>query len=495
MNIGLVDLYKAILKTGWLITDEKNYVYRDLSSVSGENKEPFILLDKQVALPTRENLNNSGKENLLIFHPLLEGLIGGESPVIGKLRRAYSIRFTYSATTLFTALLSSAGHASETSKFSPDQMDLLKVLSADIDDKTIKTWNKLIEIAFEQFKSSNGFADIYISSNSVVDGEAYSRYATVKFPIYEELAKDKDKFFGSSIQIRKSDRKVYMNLFEFMFPGIDKKNHFSRGTNSRIAPYLDSLFKTFGNLFTITNNLYQNFKDVIKIDESVQVELDWIQYVSPDIEALKNLAQSVPQQYGNYPIKVEDAKREQTGSTVQPLNKSPSAVAATAVNINNAVENNFNNNPPIVNSVQQEPAKKEDINSFSLGVPISEANGVVGQKVTDLSANMVSSSAGRGFFDPKQALVHQVQSVYQQGGVGRVAATQVQQQVGFNTSANLITSMAPTNNGWNNVNNGFDVINNNINAPMMAREIARSRLNGQAAPFTQSGIMDRGSVI
>jgi hypothetical protein len=77
MNIGLVDLYKAILKTGWLITDEKNYVYRDLSSVSGENKEPFILLDKQVALPTRENLNNSGKENLLIFHPLLEGLIGG----------------------------------------------------------------------------------------------------------------------------------------------------------------------------------------------------------------------------------------------------------------------------------------------------------------------------------------------------------------------------------------------------------------------------------
>jgi hypothetical protein len=33
MNIGLVDLYKAILKTGWLITDEKNYVYRDLLRV------------------------------------------------------------------------------------------------------------------------------------------------------------------------------------------------------------------------------------------------------------------------------------------------------------------------------------------------------------------------------------------------------------------------------------------------------------------------------
>jgi hypothetical protein len=55
--------------------------------------------------------------------------------------------------------------------------------------------------------------------------------------------------------------------------------------------------------------------------------------------------------------------------------------------------------------------------------------------------------------------------------------------------------MAPTNNGWNNVNNNFDNINNNINAPMMAREIARSRLNGQAPPFTQNGILDRGSVI
>ncbi len=493
MNIGLVDLYKAILKTGWLITDEKNYVYRDLSSVSGENKEPFILLDKQVALPTRENLNNSGKENLLIFHPLLEGLIGGESPVIGKLRRAYSVRFTYSATTLFTALLSSASHTSETSKFSPDQMDLLKVLSADIDEKTIKTWNKLISIAFEQFKSSNGFADIYISSNVVVDGEAFSRYATVKFPIYEELAKDKDKFFGSSIQIRKSDRKVYMNLFEFMFPGIEKKNHYSRGTNSRIAPFLDSLLKTFGNLFAITNNLYENFYQVIKIEPNVKVEIDWLQYVSPDIEALKNLAQSVPQQYGNYPVKVEDTKRENTGSVVQPLNKPNTHVAATQTKVENNTPS-FNNNPPIIEKAQQQEVK-QDTNSFSLGVPISDANGVIGQKVTDISANIVSSSTGRGFFDPRQALANQVQSVYQQGGVGRVAATQIQQQVNFDTGANLISSMAPTNNGWNNVNNNFDNINNNINAPMMAREIARSRLNGQAPPFTQNGILDRGSVI
>ena len=57
----LEGIYTAILNTGWLIVDETNkYVHRNMSQVTGEKTEPFIMLDKQVALPTRENLNNSG---------------------------------------------------------------------------------------------------------------------------------------------------------------------------------------------------------------------------------------------------------------------------------------------------------------------------------------------------------------------------------------------------------------------------------------------------
>lgn len=494
MNFGLVDLYEAILKTGWLITDEKKYVYRDLS-VGEAKKEPFIILDKQVALPTRENLNNSGKENLLIFHPLLEGLIGGESPVIGKLRRAYSIRFTYAATTLFTSLLACGGHSSETSKFSPDQMDLLKVLSGNITDSTIETWNKILKISLDKHKSVNGFADIYISSNVVVDGEAYSRYATVRFPIYEELAKDKDKFFGHSLVIKKSDRKIFMNLFEFMFPGIEHKNHYSRGTNSRIAPFLDALLKTFSNLFSITNNLYDNFNNVVKMDPSIKVELDWVDKVTPDIEFLKNLAHSVPQQYGNYPVKTEDVKRETTGSNVVGFQKSEEAPAVK--------QQSFNQSqlaPQAQVHIQQpeQPTEveKPNLQTYSIGIPLSEANGVVGSKVNDLSANIVNSATGRTFFDPKQALVNQVQTVYQKGGVGRVAATQADNSVYFNNNNNNLNANFPmNNNGWNNSNNGFGANMSNINAPAMAREIARARLNGQAVPFAQNGMIDRGSII
>lgn len=60
-DFDLCTIYKAILATGWLVTDEQGLVHRNLSAVSGENKEPFFMLEKQVALPTRENLTRGGR--------------------------------------------------------------------------------------------------------------------------------------------------------------------------------------------------------------------------------------------------------------------------------------------------------------------------------------------------------------------------------------------------------------------------------------------------
>lgn len=487
----LEGIYTAILNTGWLIVDETNkYVHRNMSQVTGEKTEPFIMLDKQVALPTRENLNNSGKKNLLIFHPLLEGLMGGESPVIGKLRRAYSIRFTYAGTSLFSLLLSGSSHISEVSKFSPDQMELLKAVG-EVDETTIKTWSKIVKTSIEKFGPSNYFTDVYISSNVTIGSETYSRFASTRFPIYDELVKNGDKFFDASFQIKKSDRKIFIKLFEFMFPSIGIKDSYSFGTNSRIAPYLDALLKTFGKLFSITNKIYDDFNSVIEMEENIKTPIDWLP-ITEDIERLKNLAQSVPQQYGNYPIRVEDEKRNATGSSAQPvINKVAQPTQSVPLQQNQPV-NAYT--PPVQQQVEvTQPTKQKFV---GLGAPIDGANGVIFEKENNLQANIINSSAARAIFDPRQALANAVNEVSRHGGVGRVNATDVnpsalQANVIFNNNQQQLQN----NNGWNNNFNSFTGNMYQPNAAAMAREMALVRIMSDPSPFAQSNMLGRGSAI
>lgn len=507
--VSLEQIYKDVLETGWLICDEQGNVYRNLASVSDDKKEPFILLDKQVALPTRENLNRSGKDNLLIFHPLMEGVVGGESPVIGKLRRAYSIRFTYAASSIFSNLLTGAQHTTEYSKFSPSQMRLFKALNK-VDEKTVKVWEKLVKLSHEIHGASNSFADVYTTRNALVDGKSYSRVASVRFPIYDELAKNSDKVFGSNVVMSKGIRQNLMQLFEFMIPNIAVKDAYTVGTNSRIAPYLDALLKTFGQLFQITNDLYDEFNNVIPMEESIHTPINWRE-ITTDIESLKNLAQSVPQQYGNYPIKVEDEKRQNTGSVVnnQSLNKQTApipTVSATQTNIStpqistpqqviqpNIVENNISNNVVIENN--------NDTGFSGIGVPIEGANGVVNSKPHDLRAIIIDNSQSRVMVDPQRAAINAVVEIARNGGVGRVSANQVNTAVINNNNSNfdnVFNNNNNNNNGWNtNNNNGWNTNNGPVvSDALRVRELAIQRIKSEVSPFSSSGgLLNRGTVI
>lgn len=486
-DIDLCTIYKAILETGWLITDEQGMVYRNLSSVSGEKKEPFIMLEKAVALPTRENLNRSGRDNLLIFHPLMEGLLGGESPVIGKLRRAYGIRYSFAAGALFTAILSGVNHETEYSKFSPDQMDLLTVVKGATPD-TLKKWEKLMELSIEKHGMSNAFVDTYIKRDQQLAGQNYSRVAAVRFPIYQELTKNPDKPFGSKMVLSPKDRDVIIKLFEYAFPGIAIQDSYSVGTSARIAPYLDALLQVYAKLFKITNTIYDRFSDVIIIEEAVKTELEWPQWFR-DIETLKNLAHSVPQQYGNYSVKVEDEKRADTGTNMQQFHQQQQQAfqggGQQQVPQQQAV------NPAM--ATQRPPEIPEAPKKFQgIGVPITGANGAPQTpKVSTAAVFIQGQQAQRQMTDPITGSVVDAMAIVRAGGVGRVAASQVnhvpqQQQVPVLNTHSLNGNM--NNNGWNtNNSHGFGQQQSSVAAGLLLREAALRQLQAPGTSFQTAG--------
>ena len=511
MSLDLNTIYKAILATGWLITDEQGMVYRNLSAVTGENKEPFIMLEKSVALPTRENLARSGRDNLLIFHPLMEGLLGGESPVIGKLRRAYGIRFAFSAAAIFTAILSGVNHSTEYSKFSPDQMDLLSVVKGATAD-TLKKWEKLMELSIEKHGMSNAFVDMYIKRDQQLAGQPYSRVASVRFPIYQELTKNPDKPFGSKMVLSNSDRDVIVKLFEFIFPNIGLADSYSVGTSSRIAPYLDALLTVYGKLFKITNNIYDKFKDVILFEESVRTELDWPEWFR-DIESLKNISHSVPQQFGNYSVKVEDDKRAETGTNMQQLHQQqvqgigqphqPAPTPHQPQGIGQP-QQQHNNGQPASTGLQPQklPQAMEAPKKFTgIGVPIAGANGsVTAPRVNTQAVFIEGTQAYRQMVDPMTASVSDAMKIARAGGVGRVSADQMRQVQPSNTGVAMIQGTPlngqVNNNGWNtNNSNAFGQTQPAVASSLLVREAALQNLMSSGNSFQTMGGFQTQSAI
>lgn len=498
-QLTLERIYGAILKTGWLSVDEKGLVYRALDEVNGEKKEAFIMLDKQVALPTRENLGRSGRDNLLIFHPLLEGLVGGESPVIGKLRRAYSIRFNFVGPNLFEALLAGASHTTEYSKFSPEQMELFKVVKQ-VNEKTLKTWERIVNLAIERYGASNAFVDVYTSRNTQLNNQSYSRVASVRFPIYEEIVKG-EKIFGSSLQLSKNEREIFTNLFEFMFPGIEEKDHYSYGTNSRIAPYLDAVLKVFGRLFQHTNKLYDMYNSVILMESNLRVDIDWVDWTM-DIESLKTLAQSVPQQYGNYPIKVEDEKRQTTGSDVKALEVQKQASIGyvpqrTETMAQPQTRTSVPQNPHQPLPMPQALTSDQPQKFTGIGKPLTEANGVFFEKPKSLEATIINNSQGRAMINPIQAAAQTALEVIKHGGVGRVSANAVNPAATTGFNMNTSMPMPQNNNGWSspiNNNNGWGGAQQPP-AALILREQAIQRMMGNNSVFGNGNNFNRGSPI
>ena len=366
---NLIQIYKDILSTAWMSANEKGVISRMVDPETGE-KSPVMIEDntdnkkkKTAVLPIKENLVGLDSNEFLVIHPLNENPSKPASPVVDFLRRMMSVRLNWVLSTMLPELLVFASSPAKHDLLKPEQLDILTCL-ADAGKDSASKFLKLLEAS----KAKNGhfatIVSVYLARGGVVKEKTYHRAAIVKFTLYEELIKAGSDNVVMGVKLSKKDRDLFKKLFERVIPGIDNPQHYSTGSNANVAPFMDSMMNTFLKLFSITNDMVENYRVVFSIPDLMIVPMEWSDELM-DIDSLSSIVRLVPPQRGNEgDSRVDEKLREEHSANMGNFKSTAEKDAAG---------NNFNRPQP---TPQQPEPQKPAVNpngtvSFNNGITTS----------------------------------------------------------------------------------------------------------------------------
>lgn len=287
----LINLYKDILALGGMYADKDGFVSGKMPGM--EKGAPVTIKGKRLVLPTKHQLSTSDWSDRIVFHPLYENVLRGESQVIEKLRNLIANRINMTIGVLGIALLRIAENTEDHSKLNPDQtMFLAKVKM--LDDKTRKNFEDMLKDV-DAADSKNNFVHVYLKRSGIVDGKKHARVGVVTFPIYQMLASG-DPVFGKKPRVK--DREVFKHLIEYIFKDVHVEGAYNAGSDSAVAPYTDALLRTFLNVIAPLNDTIDLFKNVAGDLEDLKFGYDWIEELDK-LDSYKLDIRSIPMQAGN----------------------------------------------------------------------------------------------------------------------------------------------------------------------------------------------------
>ena len=417
---NLIQIYKDILSTAWMSANEKGVISRLIDPETGE-KSPVMIEDntdnkkkKTAVLPIKENLVGLDSNEFLVIHPLNENPSKPASPVVDFLRRMMSVRLNWVLSTMLPELLVFASSPAKHDLLKPEQLDILTCL-ADAGKDSASKFLKLLEAS----KAKNGhfatIVSVYLTRGGVVKEKTFHRAAIVKFTLYEELIKAGSDNVVMGVKLSKKDRDLFKKLFERVIPGIDNPQHYSTGSNANVAPFMDSMMNTFLKLFSITNDMVENYRVVFSIPDLMIVPMEWSDELM-DIDSLSSIVRLVPPQRGNEgDSRVDEKLREEHSANMGNFKSTAEKDAAG---------NNFQRPQPVA---QQPEPQKPAVNpngtvSFNSGVttsfnqhqqqPTTFVPPWENQPVTGFGNNQAQANSGKVSFS-SLAVGQQAQSNFQ----------------------------------------------------------------------------------
>ena len=286
MSDKLNDIYRSILSFAGMEADAQGFITTGVDN----RRSPAIINGAQLVLPLTAHLRNSDPKVRMIFHPLTENILRGESEVIAKLKSVINVRLNYTIGTVAVNLINLVASPEFHSRLSPEQQELLTCVS-DADEKSQANF---VSAMVKGIKTSpeRVFSNVYLKRGGTYKGKRYSRVGIVSFPFYEQLVKN--ELDG----VRVKDIKTFKQIFEFMFPDIAEAEEYNFGSDSHVAPYLEALLRSSANVASRLNDLLTLYADFI--DESAKISFDseWMEYFQ-DLTALLPEIRKVPVQLGN----------------------------------------------------------------------------------------------------------------------------------------------------------------------------------------------------
>lgn len=277
MNIN--DFYKSILNCGNLSTDKDGY-----ASVKGSNA-PVLISGKRLVLPTNNQLSSGNWSEKIVFHPLSENILRGESEVIAKMRNVFNIRLNYTFAAIAQNLFSIVASSAEHHLLTPEQSEMLSIIS-EVDNTTLELFNKVTLSALKESPDKT-FINIFLKRGGTINGKKHSRVGIVTFPLYEEL-KNTDQEIFHGIKLRVKDRLAFKQLHEYIFPNLDVAEKYNFGSDSNIAPFFHALMGTVLGVGSKFNDVLELFSKEIDDSQVLVFDSEWV-------ETIENLNEMTPQ--------------------------------------------------------------------------------------------------------------------------------------------------------------------------------------------------------
>lgn len=275
----VLDIYRSILKYAGLTADDDGFIYAKI----GDKKKQIEVDGLSLVLPTSEQLKNFNKNEKMLFHPLAENILQrGEPPVIKKFKDVINIRLNYTIGIVAQSLLNIVVNPELHKQLTADQAELLMCMP-DTDAKTLETFISQMLLGMKS-KPDRLFNSIFLKKGGMYNSKKHARVGIVMFPFFEKL---------SELKCRKKDIKAYDALFKFMFPEIDVEDSYNFGSNSRVAPYLDSLMSSSLTVASKLNDLIITYENHIDESESLIFDADWVEHFQ-DLENLLPAIRRVP---------------------------------------------------------------------------------------------------------------------------------------------------------------------------------------------------------
>lgn len=333
MTKDINKIYRNILETAWMTANDKGIISRLTDPESGE-KVTVLVEDntdnqkkKTLVLPLKENLVGLNTEEFLVMHPLAENPSKPASPVVDFIRRMMLVRVNWVLSTMIPELLVFVANPVKHDLLAPEQYSLLTTLT-DVDKNSAAKFLKLIEASTKKYGHFATMVSVHLARGGVVNGKSYHRAAIVKFTLYDELVKADTDNVVLGVKLTKKERELFKKLFEYVIPGIDDAKIYNTGSNTSVAPFMDSLMNTFLKLFSATNVVVENYEVVFSVPKLMTVPLNWSDDLI-DIDNLASVVRLIPPQRGNEgDQRVEDKLRSENEANVNNFKSTATADAS-----------------------------------------------------------------------------------------------------------------------------------------------------------------------
>lgn len=265
----LLDFYKNILSFSSMRVNDNGYI----ECVLMDSSTMCMIDNKNLIFPTEERLRRFDFEKELIFHPMTESIVRGESDVQEKLRNSFLSKANISIYFLFLKLLEIAKDPARHVTLDPDQAEMLAIVK-NVDQKCYDNFMSLGLNVLKGRMVDYRFVDMRLKRSGRYKDKQVDKLGVVFFPFYEKM-QQKDV-----AKLRVRDVEVIKSLYNYVFNMKDEDayNRPCHGTGT--PPYLTSYLYAGAALATPINDAYDRFNSTFTGEEqnmisSYTFELDW----------------------------------------------------------------------------------------------------------------------------------------------------------------------------------------------------------------------------